>query len=354
MRNYLKKKTIILISGVVIILLLLSYYIFFSPGDTKDQQNADSKNTHTKKAVTIKEYINPADGAALVFIPAGFSYIGTDRNTDPMADASETAPRLVYLDEYYIYKYEVTLGQFKKFADDTGYITTAEKKRSQYNWRNLLGELSKKHPSAFISWYDADAYSKWAGGHLPTEAQWEKAARGEGLLIYPWGNKPDNDRFNNELDGDFNKADRSQHIEDGDFILKSSKPVGSYPLGASPYGVMDMLGNVWEWCDDWYERKHVFPGKGLAVYHPRGLKDGKFKIVKGGGYCDDPANYRVTCRDRNFPDTVSDDFGFRVVIYPGSLHNKKKGDKNFSPPRGTYTDDSHPVFIDKTTKKRIN
>lgn len=299
---------------------------------------------------------NPIDGAVIILIPAGFSYLGTSPDTDKLCDASETNPRFVWLDSYYIYKNEVTLGEYKKFAGETGYITTAEKKKSPYTWKSLLKTISDNHPVAFISWFDARAYARWAGGSLPTEAQWEKAARGEDLRKYPWGNNPDNSRFNNELgkkvDLDRDRT-RQEEDDDNDYNLNSSKSVGSYPLGASPYGVMDMLGNVWEWCDDWYEREHLFPGKDMALYHPRGPMKGKFKVTKGGGYCDDPKNYRITCRDRNTPETYADDFGFRVVIYPENLGKKPAGVNGFQPPRGTYTGDSNPVFVNVKTGKKV-
>jgi len=280
--------------------------------------------------------------------------MGTTLSIDGLADASETGPRLVYLDDYYIYKYEVTIGQFKKFTDKTGYITTAEKKKASHNWKSLLKTIPQTHPVAFISWFDARAYSEWAGGSLPTEAQWEKAARGNTLNIYPWGNNPDITRFHNELQIGGSARDNSQYIEDGSYNLNCSKPVGSYPAGVSPYGVMDMLGNFWEWCDDWYERRHIFPEKYMALYHPRGPVTGKFKVVKGGGCCDDPKNYRITCRDRNIPETFADDFGFRVVIYPGGLGKQPFNGKKFQPPTGTYTDAPNAVFIDIRTGKKVD
>lgn len=329
-------------------ILLLTFLLFIISG-CNNHRNTSRQHPASPPSVSpsakITQTINPADEAEIILIPSGFSYLGTSAEKDSLADASETGPRLVYLDDFYIYKHEVTLKQFKKFADKTGYITTAEKKKAPHNWRSLLKTVPHNHPVAFISWFDAHAYSEWAGGFLPTEAQWEKAARGDTLNIYPWGNNPDITKFNNELQGGGSDRDRSQHVEDGSYNLKFSKPVGSYPEGASPYGATDMMGNVWEWCSDWYEREHLFPGKDMAVYHPRGPLTGKFKMTKGGGYCDDPKNYRVTCRDRNIPETFADDFGFRVVIYPESLNKPPSESKKFQPPGGTYTEDPDPVFI---------
>jgi len=329
-------------------------FIIISSGCSYNNNKVDIQQTPVPlSSPQIIQKTNTVDDASMILIPAGFSYVGTSIEKDKLADASETNPRKVYLDDFYIYRYEVTLKQFNKFVEKTGYITTAEKKKAPYNWRSLMDKLPDNHPVAFVSWYDADAYARWAGGSLPTEAQWEKAARGIDTRIYPWGDNPDPSRFNNELGSDNPGADRSKHIEEGDYNLQSSKPVGSYPSGASPYGVMDMMGNVWEWCDDWYERKHLFPGRDAALYHPRGPSKGKFKMVKGGGYCDDPKNYRTTCRDRNVPDAFADDFGFRVVLYPGRLESSISDPSEFQAPRGTYSDDTKQVFVDTRTGRKF-
>ncbi len=341
-------------SSLFILLIIFHNYLFNRILPHNNHTPVPLATPSLKTAKETFKITNPVDGADIILIPSGTSYIGTSADRDKLADASETNPRMVWLDDYYIYKNEVTLEQFKKFADKTGYITTAEKKKSPYTWRSLLKTVPFNHPVAFISWFDADAYAQWAGGSLPTEAQWEKAARGNTLNIYPWGNNPDPSRFNNELQKESSESDRSRQAEDDDYNLNSSKPVGSYPKGISPYGVTDMLGNVWEWCDDWYERKHLFPGKDMALYHPRGPMKGKFKILKGGGYCDDPKNYRVTCRDRNVPETFADDFGFRVVIYPISLSKSPSGRNKFQSPRGTYTGDPKPVFVNIKTGNKVD
>lgn len=261
--------------------------------------------------------INQKDGAVMIHIPAGVSYLGALDN-DQLADASERPLRAVYLDDFYIYKYEVTLAQFKKFADDTGYITEGEKNTTYYTWRDQLRVYSPDTPAGFISWSDAKAYCQWAGGKLPTEAQWEKAGRGDKPWIYPWGNDRDDTRFNNELElepeQEYSKS-RSSYVESPDSFAFGLKPVGSFPQGDSAYGVSDMLGNVWEWCEDWYQRHHT-SSELFVLYSPSGPKEGRLKIVKGGGFCDDPKNYRISCRDRNLPNAIADDYGFRVVIEP--------------------------------------
>lgn len=327
--------------------------LFFPSQSEDDLAKIDSKilptQNHTKPVSSV---VNPKDGAPMVLIPHGFSYIGAPEK-DQLADASEKPLRKVYLDDYYIYTYEVTLSQFKKFVEETGYKTTAEQKGAKFTWRSQLEKYPPTVPVAFISWRDADAYCKWAGGSLPTEAQWEKAARGTSANAYPWGDEMDRTRFNNELQ-DAGSAEPFQYSDEGSFC-SNLKPVGSFPSGNSPYGVSDMLGNVWEWVDDWYERHHIDAGK-YAIYHPRGPKTGKMKILKGGGYCNDIKNYRVSCRDRNLIDSFDDDTGFRVVIYPGSpvlvKHSFSSGN-SFIPPRGTYTDDLVKTYVDPNTGKKI-
>ncbi|MBI1930893.1 formylglycine-generating enzyme family protein [Candidatus Poribacteria bacterium] len=184
----------------------------------------------------VLERINPKDGAAMVYIPEGKFIMGTsDAQIDtllkrfPDWDRSwfngEKPQHRVYLDGYWIYKHEVTVAQYRKFCRETGHRMP---NAPSWGWHD-------DHPIVDVTWYDAAAYCQWAGVALPTEAQWEKAARGTDGRIWPWGNEWDKSKCNSYESG-----------------IEKTSPVGSYPSGASPYGLMDMAGNVLEWCmDEW-------------------------------------------------------------------------------------------------------
>ena len=224
--------------------------------------------------------ISPAN-IEMILIHEGEFIIGSEDGT---LDAKPQ--HKVYLDAYYIGKYPVTVGQFKTFVDDTGYKTEMEKKRNKYTWKKLKFIQGNNHPVVHITWNDAIAFSKWAGGRLPTEAEWEKAARGTDGRIYPWGNnEPDKSCCN------FTKN------------VNQTTSVDKYPSGASPYGVMDMTGNICEWVNDWYYDNYysISPEN-----NPQGPDDGKNRVIRGG---------RAECsfRSNKRPSTCDDHLGFRLA-----------------------------------------
>ncbi|MGC8926285.1 MAG: formylglycine-generating enzyme family protein, partial [Calditerrivibrio sp.] len=148
------------------------------------------------------------------------------------------------------------------------------------------------HPINCVDWNQANAYCQWAGKQLPTEAQWEKAARGTDGRIYPWGN-----------DWDASKACFNQ---------SSTCAVGSYPQGASPYGVMDMAGNVWDWCADWYDENYYASS---PDHNPTGPDSGQYRVVRGGSWgLDITMRLRASYRWYSVPSGGYVDFdGFRCV-----------------------------------------
>ena len=292
--------------------------------------------TASSPEVRAGETVNPRDGAMMVKIPAGSFKMGAAAG-DRAASITEKPLHEVYLDEYYIYKYEVTRGQFEKFVDATGYLTTAEKKGRRFNWRTPLEPGNRDHPVTVISHEDAQAYARWAGGSLPTEAQWERAARGNDSRIYPWGNNLDTTRFKNQIPLDSSGKPlpcqgsddvifylpHSRQPEESVIFLDFSKPAGSYPQGASPYGVMDLMGNAFEHCSDRFGLYRVYPG--FYNYDPGGDPQSGTFVLKGGGDCDDVDNFRISYRDRVHPDEISDDFGFRLVMTPEQLQSARNG-----------------------------
>jgi formylglycine-generating enzyme required for sulfatase activity len=256
-----------------------------------------------------------ADGAEMVFVPAGEFAMGSEELGD-----DERPVHRVYLDEFWIDRYEVTNGQFARFVASTGYQTEAEKrgwgwvwKGSEWeeiegaNWRHPRGPGSSiegkvDHPVILTSWSDADAYCRWAGKRLPSEAQWEKAARGpfdpqqsgdpEHGQRYAWGNEFDSAKAN------------TKESEQGD-----TTPVGNFsPQGDSPYGASDMTGNVWEWVADWYDSDYYSQSPSA---NPSGPVTGIYKILRGGSWLFDEVYARTPFRYNIRPDYTYDFAGFR-------------------------------------------
>ena len=151
----------------------------------------------------------------------------------------------------------------------------------------------ENHPIVNVSWEDAADYAKWAGGNLPTEAQWEKAARGTDGREYPWGNN----------------WDTTKCVNSG----SSTQSVGSLPAGVSIYGCMDMAGNVWEWCVDWYDVNYY---KSAPSRNPSGPSTGDYRVLRGGGWYNYYSVYSVRCACRSdyyYPNNSYSDIGFRVA-----------------------------------------
>jgi len=267
---------------------------------TSQRTQHNNPRTMSEPSVTINkvanENINPIDGAEIVHIPAGEFMMGS-ADTDKLANNQEKPQRRVYLDAYYIYKTEVTVAQYRAFCTATG--------RPLPPWPNYWGSehgsgwmdpTLQEHPIKNVNWEDAAAYAQWAGAALPTEAQWEKAARGADGRVYPWGNAWDGDMCQNDV---------------GDNRAINTAPVGNFPAGASPYGVLDMAGNASEWCADWFQRDYY---RNAPTRNPTG-PTGKSRVQRGGAYSDHiPSNFRTASRLRNFPTYRYDDFGFRCVL----------------------------------------
>jgi formylglycine-generating enzyme required for sulfatase activity len=224
----------------------------------------------------FQEYRWEKDGSVLVRVPAGAFLMGS-QDGDADADDDEKPAHEVYLDEYWIGKCEVTNEQFARFVAETGYDA------GNY-WRNSASEWGPQAPVVYVSWFDARAYCEWAGGRLPTEAEWEKAARGTDGRKYPWGNAWDSSRaWCEETSGG------------------RAHPVGQLPAGASPYGCLDMAGNVWEWCQDWYGE------------YPSGPSEGSNRVRRGGSWGNDAQFARAAERGSSTPDYRNDFLGFRLA-----------------------------------------
>lgn len=223
------------------------------------------------------------DGAPAVSIPAGTFFMGDDE---------ESPRREVFVDAFYMDKYEVTVARYAKFLKATGNVKPPEQ------WDTVDVENGADLPVVGVDWQDASNYCHWAGRRLPTEAEWEKAARGSDGRKYPWGNdapKPDRARFGRPY--------QNPVYRDG--VAR----VGTYSQGASPFGIDDLSGNVWEWVADWFSEN--FSGEDLR--NPRGPSSGTGKVLRGGGWYDQPDRLTTTKRMYASPTHRADDIGFRCA-----------------------------------------
>lgn len=262
---------------------------------------------------TTTAYVGTASGE-MVFVPAGEFQMGCD-STNPSENCNtwEQPLHTVYLDAYYIDKYEVTNAQYAEFLNaegnqeeggDTWLDADDPDVRIHESGVWQVDAGYEDHPVIKVTWYGARAYCQWQGKRLPTEAEWEKAARGSSdTRVYPWGNDdPDCSRLN--------YYDSSAGPCVGD-----TSQVGSYPTGASPYGAMNMAGNVWEWVNDWYQSDYY----DVSPYsNPPGPASGSYKVLRGGGWLIGWTYVRVAYRNVTSPSLSFDDFGFRCAgVAPG-------------------------------------
>jgi formylglycine-generating enzyme required for sulfatase activity len=233
-------------------------------------------------APTVPEL--PVVTEIMVEIPAGPFVMGQDDG-----DREDRPAHEVDLPAYEIDKFEVTNADFAAFVEATGYESDGEKLDKKY-WLDSFKEGKENHPVVRVTWNDAVAYCEWVGKRLPTEAEWEKAARGTEALRYPWGNEWDPSKANVKEAG-----------------LRSTAVVGSFGVGASPFGVEDMVGNVWEWTADWYQ---AYPGNSAGDrYYGE-----QCRVTRGGGWFDDEPQATTFNRNCGIPDkTLNDDLGFRCV-----------------------------------------
>lgn len=265
------------------------------------------------ESVAIAKKRRDAAPEGMVYVPGGVFVMGSPPN---VGHDDESPAHNVCVSGFYIDKHEVTNAQFRQFVDATGYVTVLEKDPSSAagrNWRRPYGSESSAedtpdHPVVCVSWDDANAYARWAGKRLPTEAEWEKAARGTDGRIYPWGNELAAGAINmNIADKNSTLLWRKVAFDDG---YREIAPVGNFPAGKGPYGTDDMAGNVWEWCLDRWDRDYY--GNSPAQ-NPTGPETGEFRVIRGGSwfYTTDGARtaYRLDFR----PQGASAAIGFRCV-----------------------------------------
>ena len=282
--------------------------------DSTESSQAQLAAGDDKAGLSVQMYYDEtrigAEPNKMVMIPAGKFIMGTDERLP-----DEGPQHTVNLDAFYIDKYEVTNLQYKKFIDATGH-------KSPRNFTNRTYPQGKvDHPVTYVNWYDAVDYCTWAGKRLPTDEEWEKAARGTDGRSYPWGNT-----------FDIRKANMPQRWislkQDGD-----TTPVGAFKEGVSVYGLYDMSGNVWEWTSSWYKpypgNKHITENYGE-----------KYKTLKGGSWWDCSfykCGLSAPTYNRSFfmRTTKNKSFGFRCAKdadgqSPDDSHGTEKNDASIS------------------------
>ena len=267
-------------------------------GDVKQEWTAEGRKLAAER-VKLPAYDE------MVRIPAGPFTMGSDRKTDKNAYLVEMPQRSVYLDAYEIDKYEVTTVQYLKFV-------LATNRDPQVDWKFDGGNFQDTmvaHPIMHVTWFEADEYCKWAGKRLPTEAEWEKAARGAtDSRIYPWGN---------EMAGlsraNYGRTGLSGPVRDRPERLLLYPPIISvfkYDNAVSPYGVFQMVGNVAEWVSDWYDKDYY---KTAPDKNPKGPDKGTQKAFRGGGWIDSTPSVRVSQRNGTDPKTSMNWMGMRCA-----------------------------------------
>lgn len=257
------------------------------------------KGFFAEKARSFLNKVARSVPEGMVLIPKGFFIMGANGHGD-----DEAPEHKVYLDAYFIDKYEVTAAEFAKFLNE---VKTFKK----FYKNNKFGVLTfekdfnprkglESYPINNVTWFGAAAFCKWKNKRLPTEAEWEKAARGTEGNFFPWGNDPINPR----------KARYRQNWTE-EIAHRVMVPVDSMPEGQSSFGLFHMLGNVKEWVDDWYDREYYEEEN--HNLNPKGQIGGEFKVFKGGSWRDLRSFIYASFRNNSYPNTALDDYGFRCA-----------------------------------------
>ncbi|MDT3776173.1 formylglycine-generating enzyme family protein [Nitrospira sp. MA-1] len=237
------------------------------------------------------------DGAPMVLIPEGIFPMGVPKAARD-GGLDERPNHDVFVSTFYMDKYELTNGRYLQFVTETGHRTPqhpTDPKRGLWK-QNMMPESVTDLPVINVDWKDAEAYCHWAGKRLPTEAEWEKAAKGPNDWRFPWGDvEPTLDHLN------FNQSWR------GEATLTQ---VGIYEKGKSPYGIYDVAGNVWEWVADWYEADYYSKS---PARNPPGPETGTYKVLRSSGWQGETPQVRIFTRIKSLPTDRNNSTGFRCA-----------------------------------------
>ena len=264
---------------ILIVGLLLTLGTWALPADGQ----IDRLRKLKKDADTVQ-----GDDGPMASIPAGDFWMGVDG----MIGLEDERPRhKIWLEAYAMDLYEVTTGRYARFLAASG-------RTAPWLWESVDLSIHADRPVIGVDWHDADAYCRWAGKRLPTEAEWERAARGTDERLFPWGNQvPTADLANHALGSRFSYS-------------QALMPVGHYEKGKSQAGLYDMAGNVWEWVQDWYDALSY--EKSLQK-NPTGPEQRTFKVLRGGSWSELPKYLLTYGRFKLHPDTRNAYTGFRCA-----------------------------------------
>jgi len=265
--------------GILWILMVSLFFIF---AHTPHSQNPNPQSN--------------ALGIEFVFVQGGTFQMG---DVFGNGDSDEKPVHTVTVSDFYLSKTEITVAQYRAFCKATRRRMPPP---PEWGWQD-------DHPIVNVSWYDAKAFCDWAGYRLPTEAEWEFAARNRGEPIqYAWGNDfPSNQKGGNVADESLKKHNPKTTIfENYNDGYPYTSAVASF--SPNPLGLYDMTGNVWEWCADWYGEYRENP-----QIDPKGPDAGQYKVLRGGSWINDPQSSRTTNRFKNRPKNWYNCYGFRVA-----------------------------------------
>jgi formylglycine-generating enzyme required for sulfatase activity len=283
--------------GKTLLLLGITLVVFFWPSLSRSLPRE-----HTAR-----------DGSRMVLVPAGTFRM------------SPSPGREIHIDSFYIDEREITQAQYQRFVLDTGRHPPGKAgfAGKPYRWTGRrIPEGLEEHPIVGITWEEANSYCRWAVKRLPTEAEWEKAARGTDGRTYPWGSTWTATRLNS---AELWAKHVIQSLKDYDRFywwpskknwegrVVQTKPVGSFPGGASTYGALDMAGNVAEWVADWFDMNYPLTG---PTRNPVGPASGTVKVVRGGAYSDPRWKVTATFRGKAEPEKRLPTVGFRCARTP--------------------------------------
>ena len=256
---------------------------------------ANEKTTNSNNNSSLEKHL-PKN---MVFVSSGFFIMGSNDHGEDEAPEHKT-----YLDSYYIDRYEVSANDFSLFLNEVnngnGYYLNNQYGTLFYNGKFQARKGFENHPINNVKWKGAFEYCRWKGKHLPTEAQWEKAARGEDGKIYPWGNKPP-----------AHNLARYRQVWTKEIKHHVMVPVNLFSEGTSPYGAHHMAGNVKEWVDDWFDREYYDEPENHI--NPKGQIGGEYKVLRGGSWRDLTGFIYSSFRNNAYPYSRLDDYGFRCA-----------------------------------------